>query len=124
MEKNKIMMIVIIVLLVVLLVAIGFVGYTIVGVANQNSEGDTEKNNTQVAVDLKPEEYQVIALESPISTNLKTGPDGQEHSIRLSIALAIDYRDPKAADEFVANVLTGREVVVRDVAIRDRKSVV
>ncbi len=116
MDKNKIMLIIIIVLLVLLLGAIGFVAYKAITITSGNEE--VEETKTGEIVTLKPEEFLYINLDSPISTNLRTGADGQEHVIRVSITFGIDNRDPKNEEyvEFL-NTFNSSMLLVRSICL-------
>ncbi len=94
MDKNKLMLIIIIVLLVLLLGAIGFVAYKAVTITSGDNQAEEEVMSGEVVV-LKPEEFLYVDLDQPISTNLRTGADGLEHVIRVSITFGLDNRDPE-----------------------------
>ncbi len=116
MDKNKIMLIIIIVLLVLLLGAIGFISVKAVSLMN-NEEGSSGYTVTNPDV-LKPEEFLYVNLDSPISTNLRTGADGQEHVIRVSIMFGLDNRDVKD-EEYIKflNTFNSSMLMVRSICL-------
>ncbi len=114
MEKSKLMFIIIIALLVVLIGIIGFISFKAFSILNQEEGSETEVTQTESYVPIA--NIETVALTSPISTNLKTGPSGIEYSIRLSIAIGIDNTDPKAAAELIT-MLSSKEPIVRDICL-------
>ncbi len=115
MEKSKLMFIIIIALLVVLIGIIGVISFKAFSILNQGDETkETEVTTTTSYVPIA--NIETVALTSPISTNLKTGPSGIEYSIRLSIAIGIDNTDPKVSTELIT-MLGTKEPIVRDICL-------
>ncbi len=116
MEKSKLMSIIIIVLLVVLIGIVGVISFKAFSLLNQGEDAAAETETTQQASYVPIANIETVALTSPISTNLKTGPSGIEYSIRLSIAIGVDNTDPKASAELIA-MLSAKEPIVRDICL-------
>ncbi len=115
MEKSKLMSIIIIVLLVILIAIVGVISFKAFSMLNQEEGGaDTEVVQQESYVPIA--NIETVALTSPISTNLKTGPSGIEYSIRVSIAIGVDNTDPKASAELLAT-LSAKEPIVRDICL-------
>ncbi len=114
MEKSKLMFIIIIALLVVLIGIIGVISFKAFSLLNQGETPETEVATTTTYVPIA--NIETVALSSPISTNLKTGPSGIDYSIRLSIAIGVDNTDPKASTE-ILTVLSSKEPIVRDICL-------
>ncbi len=115
MEKSKLMSIIIIVLLVVLIGIIGVISFKAFSLINQD-EASAEVETTQQSNYVPIANIETVALTSPISTNLKTGPSGIEYSIRVSIAIGVDNTDQKAAAELIT-MLGAKEPIVRDICL-------
>ncbi len=115
MEKSKIMFIVIIALLVILIGIIGFISFKAFSMLNADtatSDQAVEQQSNYVAIT----DIQTVALSSPISTNLKTGPSGLEYSIRVSVAIGVNMTDPDNSAALVT-LLTEKEPIVRDICL-------
>ncbi len=114
MEKSKIMFIVIIALLVILIGIIGFISFKAFSMLNADAETTAppvEQSNYVAITDI-----QTVALTSPISTNLKTGPSGLEYSIRVSVAIGVNMTDKDNSANLVT-LLTEKEAIVRDICL-------
>ncbi len=114
MEKSKIMFIVIIALLVILIGIIGFISFKAFSMLNAEAEPNNvvEQESSYVAIS----DIQTVALSSPISTNLKTGPSGLEYSIRVSVAIGVNMTDEENSAALVT-LLTEKEPIVRDICL-------
>ncbi len=115
MEKSKIMFIVIIALLVILIGIIGFISFKAFSMINTDTEttnSAVEPQSNYVAIT----DIQTVALSSPISTNLKTGPSGLEYSIRVSVAIGVNMTDEENSAALVT-LLTEKEPIVRDICL-------
>ncbi len=115
MEKSKIMFIVIIALLVILIGIIGFISFKAFSMLNADAETTDpaiEQQSNYVAIS----DIQTVALSSPISTNLKTGPSGLEYSIRVSVAIGVNMTDEENSAALVT-LLTEKEPIVRDICL-------
>ncbi len=115
MEKSKIMFIVIIALLVILIGIIGFISFKAFSMLNADAattETTVEQQSNYVAIT----DISTVALSTPLSTNLKTGPSGLEYSIRVSVAIGVNMTDTENSPALVT-LLTEKEPIVRDICL-------
>lgn len=98
MEKNKVMMIIIIVLLVVLLgTIVGVFLYTL----NIIKQGNLQSSNREVVglvqevPKLTVAEIETVPLSTAISTDLKISENGENHVIKLNVAIVVNNTDKK-----------------------------
>ena len=112
MEKIKPLMMTIIVLLVVVLGGVGFVVYSMQGMAGYAS---SEPVRTEGSSMLTLDQIEKVALSSPISTNL-LGTGGAQHFVNINLAVGVNNTDTRDSPK-ILDSLRSSEAVIRDVVL-------
>lgn len=116
MEKNKVMMISIIVLLVALLgTVVGVAFWVLKNMKTVENPEDAAIDTPQI-VELKREQITPVDFSDPISTNLLSIDDGENHVIRVKIGVGVNNIDKKVSEKFLVT-LSDNEAKVRDTVI-------
>jgi len=110
-SKNKILMIVIVAMLVILLVAVVFIAIMLLRMPDGSEQG----GSAAAAVDLRPDQLELIEFSQPISTNIR-GETGTTHVIRTGFIVAVDRTQGRDSNDAIA-LLSESDSIMRSVAL-------
>jgi flagellar basal body-associated protein FliL len=127
MEKGRLMMIIIIVLLVLLLGTVTAVSIYVLNLINTNNQAIADGSaaiTEQKTLDIND---MTEVLIGEITTNLRPGADGKEHSVMIEVNLRYDKTDEEQATAFsellAANMNVARWIALSSISDRTKEDI-